>query len=101
MATGPAGRVLTDYAEQYKAILAQSGIKLKLRSTAGTLENLQLLSEPGSGVDVAFLSAGTTDPDKSPGLRTLGTVSMDEVWFFYRDLDSSKGDLGEALHGKR
>lgn len=101
MAAGPAGSAYAEYAEQYKSILAQSGVHLQLHPSAGTRENLRLLNEPGSGVDVAFLTSGTTKPDESPGLRTLGTVFMEEVWLFYRDIDFSKGDLTEAFRDKR
>lgn len=100
MATGPAGSSYAQYGEQYRVLLARSGIDLRLQESGGTLENLRLLSDPAAGVDVAFLSAGTTNAEKSPDLRTLGTVFLEELWFFSRDPDLTGGELA-ALRGKR
>ena len=100
MATGPAGSAYAQYAEQYRQLLARSGVEVKLRPTGGTLENLRLLNDPAAGVDVAFLSAGTTSAEKAPDLRTLGTVFMEELWFFARE-SGLEGKGLEALRGKR
>jgi TRAP transporter TAXI family solute receptor len=100
MATGPPGSAYADYGEQYRKLLARSGVAVSLRESGGTLENLALLSDPASGVDVAFLSAGTTTADESPDLQTLGTVFLEELWFFSRNASLRDGDLA-ALNGKR
>jgi TRAP-type uncharacterized transport system substrate-binding protein len=100
MATGPAGSAYAAYGEQYRALLARSGVEVQLRPSGGTVENLGLLDDPGAGVDVAFLSAGTTSAVKSPELRTLGTVFMEELWFFTRASDLSATGL-DGLRGKR
>lgn len=100
MATGPAGSAHALYGEQYRLLLARSGVKVRLRPSGGTADNLRLLNNPAAGINVSFLSAGTTSAEKSPGLRTLGTVFMEEVWFFSRDPDLSRGDW-TALRGKR
>lgn len=100
MATGPAGSAYAQYGEQYRRLLARNGIELRLRPTGGTVENLQLLNDPADGVDVAFLSAGTTTAEQSPDLRTLGAVFLEELWLFTRDLDASSGDLS-PLRGRR
>ena len=98
MATGPAGSAYEQYAEQYRLLLARSGVEVQLRPSGGTVENLGLLNDPGAKVDVAFLSAGTTSAEKSPELRTLGTVFMEEFWVFARELDLSGKGL-DALRG--
>ena len=100
MATGPAGSAYARYGEQYRILLARSGVEVQLRETAGTIENLSLLNEPSAGVEVAFLSAGTTSADASPALRGLGTVFLEELWFFSRDPGLVGGDFA-ALAGKR
>jgi TRAP-type uncharacterized transport system substrate-binding protein len=97
MATGPAGSAYEQFGEQYRQLLARSGVEVKLRPTGGTVENLRLLNDRAAGVDVAFLSAGTTSADKSPDLRTLGTVFMEELWFFTR----GTGPSGKSLDGLR
>jgi TRAP-type uncharacterized transport system substrate-binding protein len=100
MATGPAGSAYEQYAEQYRILLAHSGVELQLQSTGGTVENLRLLDDPATGIDVAFLSSGTTSADESPDIRALGTIFLEEVWFFSRNPDLAGGDLA-ALRGKR
>jgi TRAP-type uncharacterized transport system substrate-binding protein len=100
MATGPAGSTYAQYGEQYRRLLARNGIDLQLRPTGGTVENLRLLNDPTAGVDVAFLSAGTTTADRAPDLRTLGAVFLEELWLFTRNLDVSRSDL-TVLRGQR
>jgi TRAP-type uncharacterized transport system substrate-binding protein len=100
MATGPADSAYALYGEQYRLMLARSGVEVRLRPSGGTGDNLRLLNDPASGVNVAFLSAGTTSTEKSPDLRTLGTIFFEELWFFSRDPDLSGSDW-TALRGKR
>jgi TRAP-type uncharacterized transport system substrate-binding protein len=100
MATGPAGSAYAQYGEQYRLLLARNGIELQLRASGGTVENLRLLGDPAAGVDVAFLSAGATSAEKSPDLRALGAVFLEELWFFTRDPDLMGGDL-TTTRGKR
>jgi TRAP transporter TAXI family solute receptor len=100
MATGPAGSAYVQYGEQYRLLLARNGIELRLQPSGGTIENLRLLGDPASGIDVTFVSAGTASADRSPDLRALGTVFVEEFWFFSRDPDLVGGDFA-ALRGKR
>lgn len=100
MATGPGGSAYALFGEQYRDLLARHGVELRLQPSGGTLENLRLLGDPAAGIDVTFLSAGTTSADESPDLRALGTVFLEELWFFTRDPGLAGGDLG-ALRGKR
>ena len=100
MATGPEGSSYALYAEQYRQLLEQSGVVVELRSSGGTVENLQLLDDPAAHVDVAFVSAGTTSAEKSRELRTLGTVFMEAAWFFAHEADLEATGL-DGLRGKR
>ncbi len=107
MATGPEGSAYHEFGKRYQQILARSGVKLRLRPTAGAIENLALLKEPGTKVDVGFLQSGTTSGKESPGLESLGTVFYEPVWFFYRDVFQGAGQgktvltLKETLRGKK
>ena len=55
MATGPKGGANYELGERYREILAKSGVTLELRPTSGSVENLELLRNPSSGVGVAAL----------------------------------------------
>ena len=55
MATGPVGGGYNEIGRQYQALLAKAGVELRLVVTAGSVENLALLRDPRSGVDVALV----------------------------------------------
>ena len=59
MATGNKGGVFEYYGRQYREIFARFNIELKLRETSGAAENVKLLQDPESGVQIApVLGAG-------------------------------------------
>jgi TRAP-type uncharacterized transport system substrate-binding protein len=99
MSTGADGSAYAHFADRYRQILARQGIDLELRPSAGALENLARLDDPKSGVSVAFVQGGTTNPERSPDLETLGTLFYEPLWFFYRDVDVERGI--EGFRGKR
>lgn len=98
-ATGPEGSADAAFGARYRAILARSGVDVRLQATAGALDNLGRLRDPGTGVSVAFVQAGTTTAAESPGLVSLGTVFYEPLWLFHRGLDVRGGFAG--LRGKR
>ena len=58
MATGPQGSSNAALGERYRAIIARSGVDLRLLQTAGDVENLAKLRDARSGVSVGFVLAG-------------------------------------------
>src|SRR5208282_5911433 len=58
LASGPASGIYNQYALRYKEILAREGVTVTVRTTQGAAENLSLLLDPKSGVDVAFMQGG-------------------------------------------
>jgi hypothetical protein len=64
------------------------------------VENLARLQDPASGVKVGFLESGLTSQQESPNLLSLGTVSLDPLWSFFRGGTRGNG-AGEKLTGKR
>ena len=99
MATGPEGSAYHEFGMRYREILARQGIRLRLLTTAGDVENLSRLRDSKSSVAVGFLKSGITSRKDSPGLASLGTVFYEPMWFFYRNVDWEK--RLEALKGKR
>lgn len=57
---GPPGSSFWNAAERYKAILARNGITLKVLPSAGSMENLERLSDSDMAVDVGFVQSGVT-----------------------------------------
>ena len=98
MATGAEGGANYEFGIRYRDILAKAGVTLKLRPTAGGMENLALLRDPQSGVSVGFIQGGTTNAKELPNIDLLGTVFYEPLWLFYR---SEIGEGIEALRGRR
>jgi TRAP-type uncharacterized transport system substrate-binding protein len=99
MATGPEGSAYDELGARYREILGRSGIDLRVIRTAGGVENLSSLRDPRSKVMVTFLESGLTNSDESPRLVSLGTVSLEPLWAFFRK--PSNGDVAQRLKGKR
>jgi len=74
MSTGAPGGAYQAFAAGYKPILAAQGIELRERPSAGAVENLKRLRDPGEEVDVAFL-----DPPYDLEIRDRDCYSVDEA----------------------
>lgn len=71
--------------QQLASRLERQGIKVELRVTGGSVENLKLLAQP-DGPDFAFVQGGARpgkDVDISE-LRTLASIDLEPVWLFRR-----------------
>ena len=99
MATGFRGGAYEYFGKQYQERLARAHVTLHLRPTDGTSDNLKLLLDPKSGVDIALVQSGVSNSRESPGLLSLGRVSYQALWFFYRGADAL--DNPKLLKGKR
>src|SRR5262245_19936077 len=86
-------------AQRYGDLLDRDGIRVRLYASTGSVENLARLTDPGSGVSVAFVQGGVGDPNKQPGLVTLAALYYEPLWIFY----CGDGDLVmlNQLDGKR
>ena len=99
MATGPKGSLAEYYGRQYREIFARSGVELELRETDGAEVNLELLLDPKTGVEIAYMVGGISDGKRAPGLLSLGTVYNIPVWLIYTS--SEPIDRLSQLKGKR
>ena len=86
------GQERSDYAEfgaRYAKALARDGIRVVQRGTHGAAENLALLRDPGSGVDIAFVQGGGEESGNADArdedLVSLGSLFYEPVWLFYRE----------------
>src|SRR5262249_18045525 len=83
MATAFKGASFEYYGRQYREIFARSNVELELRETAGAVENVKLLQDPKSGVQIAFVTGGISDERHAPELLSLGTVYNQPFWIFH------------------
>ena len=85
IAAGIAGSGYDNFAKQYARILGRYGVTLKIRNSAGAVEDLDLLRDPGSGVQAALTTFGVTLPDNANTLYSLGGVFDSAIYIFYRN----------------
>ncbi|HEV2441580.1 MAG TPA: TAXI family TRAP transporter solute-binding subunit [Steroidobacteraceae bacterium] len=88
MSSGPKGSSFEAVAEKYRAFLAQNDIELKIIPSAGSLQNLERLTDPHSHVDVALVQAGLSESGQQTGdtsdLVSLGSMFYQPLTIFYR-----------------
>src|SRR5262245_43777168 len=83
MATAFKGSSFEYYGQRYRETFARSRVQLELRETDGALENVDLLKDPKSGVQIAFAYGGVSDGEHTLGVLSLGTVYNNLFWIFY------------------
>ena len=97
LATGVDQGAYAEFGKRYAEILKAYGVTVQLRSTQGAAENLALLRNANSGVDLAFVQGGadesvTPNPDDAPddSLVSLGSLFYEPVWLFYREASAQR-----------
>ena len=99
IATAFKGASFDYYGQRYREKFAAANVKLELRATEGALENLSLLKDSSSGVEMAFVTGGVSNGEQSPGLLSLGTIDYLPIWIFYSSAEPF--DRLSSLKGKR
>lgn len=107
LAAGPKDGTYYVLAQAFVERLAREGITLHVLETAGTAENLELLTKDaalpkdagGRTVDVALVQSGVVPPRRYPDLRSLGSLYLEPLWIFTHGLGTV--DDPAALGGRR
>jgi TRAP transporter TAXI family solute receptor len=99
LASGPESGVYHRYALRYIQALRRNGVTVEERLTGGAADNLRLLLDPKSGVDVAFMQAGVPTFPAADRLVMLASLYYEPLWIFYRGPDTLTQI--NHLHGKR
>lgn len=86
LSTGQENSAYEVLGKRYASILARQGITVKLQRSEGSMQNLQRLQDPESGVDIAFVQSGSTTLQNSEryDLESLGSLFVEPVWIFHR-----------------
>jgi TRAP transporter TAXI family solute receptor len=110
IATSFTGGHYQDLGRRYQEILARAKVKADILATDGAVENLRLLNDPTSGVQIGFMQGGVSKGALAPDLLSLGRIDHQVFWLFHRatdkfdDLTQFKGKqlaLGPAGSGTR
>ena len=99
LASGPKDGMYHQYAQRYKAILARDGVTVEERLTPAPTSNEQLLRDPSSGVDVAFVHGGVVRPAEQGNLVMLAAVYYEPLWIFYRAPTRSRNSTSSGSGG--
>ncbi len=97
--TGAEGGAYYAFAQRYRSILARDGVTLDIRTSAGSLENLALLMNPDSGVEVGFAQGGSSSAGSSTRIFSLGSIYYEPAWIFLQQKLEIQ-NIGE-LRGRR
>lgn len=97
--SGPPGSSFLLNAEKYRALLARSGVNLKVFPSRGSEENLARLSDPKFKVSVGFVQGGVTNLKGDRKLVSLGSIAYEPLMVFYPA--SASVPYISSLAGKR
>src|SRR4051812_3280582 len=87
LASGLEDGLLHRYAKRYVEILARSGVTVEERITNGPGDNLRLLQDPQSGVDIGFTQGGIATLPEAKNVIMLASLYYVPMWIFHRSTD--------------
>jgi len=108
IATGRKGGSYFEFANRYKLLLENQGIKVNIIETAGSLDILKLLNNHKA--DIGFVQGGTVDDNKSyENLEAIASIYYEPLWLFMKkskqsisyvsQLKNKKVSIGEVGSG--
>ena len=87
LASGLEDGLLHQHAKRYIEILARSGVTVEERITNGPGDNLRLLQDPHSGVDIGFTQGGIAKFPEANNVIMLASLYYVPMWIFHRSTD--------------
>jgi TRAP-type uncharacterized transport system substrate-binding protein len=108
LGTGPEGSAYETFGKRYAEELKRNGIRVELRRTLGSRDNLVLLRDGKERVDLAFVQGGASETIRAPAeeqkekevpLVSLGSLFYEPVWMFYREETAKKVTKQGVLTG--
>ncbi|MGH8019653.1 MAG: TAXI family TRAP transporter solute-binding subunit [Opitutaceae bacterium] len=100
LATGVEGGAYHEFGRKLAQRLAQDGMTVRLQTTKGSVENLELLRAPDNEVSIALVQSGLAVNEDPGELRLLGSLFYEPFWVFYQEnleLDSLRDLRGRTL----
>jgi TRAP-type uncharacterized transport system substrate-binding protein len=102
LATSAANGEFQAMGKEYVEFFRERGVTLELVPSKGGQQNFELLKNKQDNVQAAFVQSGIISPGESGGLRSLGSISYEPLWFFYRGMDDQGAEerIGKFLSRK-
>ena len=87
LSTGQENSAYEAIGKKYADILARNGVRVELKPSLGSHENLLRLKDADSEIDIAFVQSGSTRSEELEGrkLVSLGSLFTEPVWLFLRE----------------
>ena len=70
--------------EAIKDYFEKEGFLVESVPSVGSIQNAELLAEPDSNVDIAFIQGGAIDKELASKVQSLGSIAYEPVWIFYQ-----------------
>ena len=84
IATGFPDGLYHQFAKQLQVELAKEKIVLRIQNTGGSVDNLALMADSKSGVDLAIIQSGVGNPNQYPKFTALAGLFYEPLWVWYR-----------------
>lgn len=98
IATGSKAGNYYKTALEYKKLLEKDNVKVNILTSAGSLENIELLKQ--NKADIVFLQNGTISNEEAKGSKSLASIYYEPLWVFYKN-DGYKVDYVIQLISKK
>jgi len=72
------------FAETTAALMKERGLNISVETSEGAIDNVNKLNSNEEGVNAAFTYGGALDKGQLGSIYSLGSVSYEPVWIFYR-----------------
>jgi TRAP transporter TAXI family solute receptor len=99
LASGPESSLFHQQALLYRQALAAEGVELEVRVSEGAGDNMALLLDRKSGVDLAFVQGGMAREAETDHIVMVASLYYEPLWIFVRRGESV--DTLAALAGRR
>jgi TRAP transporter TAXI family solute receptor len=81
--TGSTSGAYYAFANRYREELAKNRIKLDIRPSKGSVENLERLKNGADRVDLALMQGGIANNGTAPHVISYGRIFLEPVWIFH------------------
>jgi len=72
------------FAKNASALLEERGLTTSIIHSDGAIDNVDKLIHKSEGVNVAFTYGGALNQEQIEGIYSLGSVSYEPIWIFYK-----------------